>query len=360
MAEISRSGFSLIEMAIVIAITGLLLAAFLQFYSIQVEASRLEITRRRLDDLRTALTIYVAAHDRLPCPGSPVSTGSKKQESDAPADACAANAEPGEGMMASGDKGGADEVWTGIIPVRDLRLSDEQATDGWGNLFSYAVARKLTLPDGMKGNPAPPGVLDVVDAAGNNLLDASGTGRYVIVSHGRSGKGAWTPGGGRRPCESEEKDGENCNGDATFVISAYSLKTGESFFDDIAIHDDADVRGTLLDRIIVCNAKKAFYDPATPMADKDGCVRQEGVWEGACLRSFTLDGKGGEVTVEARAVLKPGVATTECGCERGYKVVRIGAWDDGVTGPYVSVSEAPGSQPQKSVPKRTALYTCVN
>ncbi|TAL40130.1 MAG: type II secretion system protein [Alphaproteobacteria bacterium] len=351
-----NSGFSLIEMAIVISITGLLLAAFLQFYSIQVEASRLETTRKRLDDLRSALTMYVAAHDRLPCPESPVYMASGKQKSDAPADACAANAEAGEGIVTSGDEGGANEVWAGVIPVRDLRLSDEQATDGWGNRFTYAVTRKLTLPDGMKGNPAPPGILNVVDAEGNNVLDAPNTGRYVIVSHGRSGKGAWTQGGGRRPCDREEKDGENCNSDGTFVISSYAPKAGENFYDDIAIHDDADVRGTLLDRIIVCNTKKAFYDPAAVNADQDGCVRQEGVWEGACLRSFTIDPKGGEVTVEAHAVLKPAIATGECSCDKGYKSIRIGAWDDGM----ISVPTASNPPTQKLMPKRTALYTCVN
>lgn len=351
-----HSGFSLIEMAIVISITGLLLAAFLQFYAIQVEASRLETTRKRLDDLRMALTIYVAAHDRLPCPVSLASDASKKAESDAQADACAANAEPAPGIISFGDEGGPDEVWTGVIPVRDLRLSNEQATDGWGNRFTYAATRRLTLPDGMKGNPAPAGILDVTDSAGNNVLDVPKTGRYVIVSHGRTGKGAWTQSGGRKPCDREEKDGENCNGDATFMISSYSLQTGKNFYDDIVIHDDADVRGTLLDRIIVCNSKKAFYDPSERTADQDGCVRQEGVWEGACLRSFTLDPKGAEVTVEARAVLKPAVAATECGCDRGYEVVRIGTWDDGM----ISVPSGSNPPTQKLMPKRTALYTCVN
>ncbi|MEZ0226564.1 MAG: type II secretion system protein [Alphaproteobacteria bacterium] len=356
-----RIGFSLIEMAIVIAITGLLMAAFLQFYAIEMEASRLEVTRKRLDELRTALTIYVASNDRLPCPASPPGVGVKKDKEDTVSDSCAENASPPPGTEVFGTAEGKDEIWIGVIPARDLRLSNEQVTDGWGNRFTYAVTRRLTQPGGMKGNPTPTGVLKVIDSSGNDLLDAPGTGRYVIASHGRTGKGAWTQSGGKKSCDRDERDGENCNGNATFMISSFALRAGENFYDDVAIHDDADVRGTLLDGIIVCNAKKAFYDPAAASADQDGCMRQEGVWEGACLRSFTLDDKGSEVTVEVRAVLAPAIdMRPECGCRKGYKSVRIGAWDDGVDGPYLSTSNGPDPQNKKSMPKRTALYTCVN
>lgn len=44
------------------AIAGILLGGFLQFYSVMERGKRYEITKQRLRDIRTALTHYVIMH----------------------------------------------------------------------------------------------------------------------------------------------------------------------------------------------------------------------------------------------------------------------------------------------------------
>ncbi len=359
-----KTGFTLIELAVVMTIMGILIASFLQFYEIQLEKSRIETTRKRLDDLRTDLTIYVAAYNKLPCPAS-VAPPSGKADDEQPASACTEGKEEDRGEIDTHKTDGSDLIITGVIPIRDLRLTQEQATDGWGNLFTYVVAKKLTREDGMRGNPPPPGSLDIIDAVGRNILDTPGTGRYVIISHGRTGKGAWTAGGTRRPCDREARDGVNCSGGATFVEAPFSLRPGQNYYDDIVIHDDVNVRGTLLDRIVVCNAKRAFYEPGDNSADSDGCVKEPGLWEGACLRSFTLDPSGTETPYKsANVVMAPATANgAECGCDSAHHVQKIGAWDDGTVQVTVAPPKGapPGTSPTTQAQlKRTALYVCVN
>ena len=383
-------GFTLIEMAIVIAITGLLMSAFLQYYTIQLEKAHYDTTRARMKELRTALTIYSATHERLPCPASPrgMFDDQKRKEfrgDDKDIDYCAPDAEPPEGLVTytggvqAQDK--SKEVWIGVIPIRELRLSVEQGQDGWGNEFTYAVSRRLSLPHGMNGNPIPLGTITINDENGKNVLDVPHSGRYVIISHGPSGAGAWTQQGGRKPCNAGTEDYENCNDDDTFMMAAFSRKLGPTFFDDIVIHDDPDAGGTLLDHLATCNMKQAFYQPADPRADKDGCLASLNVWQGACVQSTTLDENGQFQQHAPIMILAPAAASkTECSCEKGYRSVEVGAWDDGTTsiGEDQQKSSLRFTDPQGNpvsglVPlgpnaktdakqitnTRTALYTCV-
>jgi prepilin-type N-terminal cleavage/methylation domain-containing protein len=64
----SPSGFSLVEMAIVLAIVGLLLGGLLPSLSGQVSQQRLNETRKQMDEIRSALLGFSVAKGRLPCP----------------------------------------------------------------------------------------------------------------------------------------------------------------------------------------------------------------------------------------------------------------------------------------------------
>lgn len=101
--------------------------------------------------------------------------------------------------------------------------------------------------------------------------------RYVIISHGPSGGGAWTQQGGRKPCEPGTLAFENCSGNAAFVAAPFSPKPGPTFFDNIVIYDNQNAGGTIIDRVVVCSAKFGFYIPASPHADQDGCVLPRGI-----------------------------------------------------------------------------------
>jgi type II secretory pathway pseudopilin PulG len=269
------SGFSLVEIAIVIAIGSLLMIGFLRYYSVQVEKRHFDITKSRMDEVRQALTLYAMTHERLPCPASPeVATEPLATPDGKAADSCAPDvkAPPTGVIVHNPDKGPDQQVWIGLVPTRDLRLDGDDGRDGWGDQFTYAVSRPLTFPLGMRGNPMPYGNITVVDQTGASLLDKPNSGRYVIVSHGPSGGGAWTVQGGRRPCQPGTLAFENCSGDAAFVMAPFSLTPGPTFFDNIVVYDNQNAGGKLVDRILVCSARYGFYIPNSPNADQDGCV----------------------------------------------------------------------------------------
>lgn len=61
-------GFSLVEMAIVLLIVGLLLGGLLPKLNTQINQQRVSETRKQLDEIRSALLGFAVANGRLPCP----------------------------------------------------------------------------------------------------------------------------------------------------------------------------------------------------------------------------------------------------------------------------------------------------
>lgn len=382
-------GFSLVELAIVMAISGLLLTGLLRLYALEADKERMRATRERLQELRTALNVYAATHGRLPCPASP---------SGKSADDCAPGAAPPPGVAVfTPPKAGPETaVWTGAIPAEALGIPVAETVDGWRNKFTYAVAVKLAAPEALNVHPPPHGHIAVIDAKGENLLDAPETGRYVIISHGRGGRGAWTQGGNRIPCDRRALDGLNCDGDNVFVLADYAPGQGPGHYDDLVIHDQLDTGGYMLGRLATCNARQAFYAPDDPAADAEGCAASKNVWQGACLHTYTGGENGApEGSPHSRVVLPPPLLAQEnplaCGCPKGLVARKIWAWDDFSAGtdpvdtgcPLKAVTQTGALQTPNSVPgkglwfsdgagkdilcryepgeppsERTALYTC--
>ena len=356
-----QRGFSLVEVAIVLTIAGLMMSGFLEFYSLQIKKTRIETTRNRLESLRNALTNYVTTHDRLPCPQSPAGMPRPKDGDDP----CAEGAEklaPGVVAAVVGDppvgRDPQQEVWIGTVPTQELRLPAEQGLDGWGDAFTYAVSRKLTLPKAMRGNPVPVGIISVENENGSSILDVPGTARYVVLSHGPSGAGAWTAQGGKLPCLPGTLSAKNCRINGRFVLAPFSQADGPRYFDNYLIYDGSDAGGNLLTRIAVCNRKRRYYIPTDETSDGDGCVRDKGTWQGACLQQIIVDSNGALLPAMPYSVMPPAVAKdSECACAPGYEVVKLGTSYD--TSPLVSAPDHPPLSPDSTRQHtQTSLYTC--
>lgn len=122
-------GFTLVELAVVLAIVGLMLGGLMYTLSAQTEQRNFEETRRRLEQARELLLSYAIVNGRLPCPASSTSNGYE----DAVAGTGACNV-PGP--------------YGGWLPARTIGVQQIDtggyAIDVWGNRIRYAVAVSTT------------------------------------------------------------------------------------------------------------------------------------------------------------------------------------------------------------------------
>jgi prepilin-type N-terminal cleavage/methylation domain-containing protein len=157
-------GFSLVEMAIVLAIVALLMAGMLPMLSGQIEQGRRSETRKMLAEIQQALFGYAVINNRLPCPTTVTDPSNASY-----------------GLEAANCSGAPTEE--GYLPWKTLGLTE---TDAWGakrsnNLspwtgyWRYRVDRNfansgvpVTLTTGFSADK-----LSVIDRANNLLTPAT-------------------------------------------------------------------------------------------------------------------------------------------------------------------------------------------
>ena len=134
------SGFTLVEIAIVMFIMALMLGTGLTLLSAQQDQRKTEDNAARLDEAREALIGFAIANGRLPCPASSASNG---QESFCTGNLSAACGAP---TFIPQSHGRCTNPYNGFLPAATLDLSptDTQgyAVDAWGtpqNRIRYAV-----------------------------------------------------------------------------------------------------------------------------------------------------------------------------------------------------------------------------
>lgn len=222
-----QHGFTLVEMAVVLFIVGLLIAGLLGPLDVQLEARDRRQTIDTMNGILDALYGFAITHGRLPCPDTD-GDGLANPPFDA-ADVTTAT------CVASTGSGFADGE--GFVPWAEVGTA---AGDAWGNRFRYRVTfPAFTLPesDGFcagndfdlcaKGtikiltrgdNPATTGVQE-----GKKLLTLAATVPAVIISHGRNGFGATAVAGQPRPSPAGGSDeASNADGFSEFVSRGYS------------------------------------------------------------------------------------------------------------------------------------------
>lgn len=115
-----RRGFTLTELAVVLAIMGLLLGSTLFTLSAQVESRNRADTQRRLEDARELLISFALVNGRLPCP------------------ATMSGEEAGSGIA------GCTTSYGGFLPAQTLGFQPTDSAgfglDAWGNRIRYAVS----------------------------------------------------------------------------------------------------------------------------------------------------------------------------------------------------------------------------
>lgn len=255
-------GFSLIEIAVVLFIIGLVTGGIVALLNSMVGNRQIEATRTRQEAIKTNLISFIARNNRMPCPAP--STSSDGAEGVTPG-TCT-------GVSSSGT--GVSTVVTGMVPWASLGLPEETALDAYNNRFTYQVVRASTglnsvTISGMTGwitiHRNGPG------AAGNQVNDCSGGATInpcaavaVIVSHGKDGFGGYTRFGVQIPFSSNvtgDDEKENADGDSKFVVKDFSDIASNPFDDSVMALTATDLlsplitSGVLKDYRAILNAK---------------------------------------------------------------------------------------------------------
>jgi prepilin-type N-terminal cleavage/methylation domain-containing protein len=120
-------GFTLVELAVVVAIVALLLGTLMYTLSAQTDQRNFEETRRRLDSAHDLLLAYAIANGRLPCPATATSNGYEDPVGGATCTIFSAAAK-----------------YSGWLPAVTIGFqqvdSSGYAIDAWGNRIRYAVS----------------------------------------------------------------------------------------------------------------------------------------------------------------------------------------------------------------------------
>lgn len=221
----NAAGFSLIEVAIGLMILGILMVPSLQMYK---EYRYKEIRTRSEENLgvvANALKKFVVKNGRYPRPAEGNIAGGAAGEGAEIALAsitfpCAVNMT----TVCETTGAAANRAYIGTIPFAALGLPKQYAIDGYGNRFTYAVTKALTVTGTFSDAG---GKIQVIDQAGGNKQGTSSNVHYVLVSHGKNGKGTTTNAGVLfANCAGAGKDIENCDNDSVFNSNFATINTG--------------------------------------------------------------------------------------------------------------------------------------
>lgn len=252
-------GFTLVELSLVIIIFGIVTIPLLQMYGRYVEDVRRTKTIARVEVAMTQLKLYKSASSSAPCPAD--RSLSMDNANYGLEDCAAANLLPASGgcnatggicrwpgaRTIAGNTAAQDTVIVGAIPFRTIdaanggKIGVEGGLDGWGNKLDYAVSASATSMFGGRtalqaGQDFKIGVIRAIDENLNPTAGILNDGLFVVLSHGKTGAGAFNVGGGLvAPCDITTRDGENCDNNATFM-KAIGNSDGNSpaFYDDYA------------------------------------------------------------------------------------------------------------------------------
>ena len=209
-------GFTLVELAVALAVLALLLGMLIVPLNAQVDQQRINDTRKQLDQISEAILGFAVTNGRLPCPAL----------------ATTANTVSGAGTenrTAPNCNGIAGGVAAGVVPWAALGLPE---ADAWGRRFTYVVT--TTFADDPGGglqatiSLTDTGSINVTSGGGTPVTMATGM-AAVIVSHGKNGLGAFQT-DGLQVSGATGDELENANGNTAFIA-----KIPEPSFDDIVV-----------------------------------------------------------------------------------------------------------------------------
>lgn len=222
-------GFTLIEIAIVMVVIGLVLSGGLLAVAPVLETSKVSETNAKMERIEQALIVHTIRYGCLPCPADPgIASG-------------AANVGQAHGTAyystTCTTACNATVTAQGIVPWVNLGLSEADVTDGFGYRIDYAVTSGLVQTSSMVRTPPstyPAGTLTVqTTATAGSAVTTSGA-AYVLISHGNDHGLAFGRGGGVATVDPHGSADQTNNSDGSpFVQDVRYSGTNATYFDDI-------------------------------------------------------------------------------------------------------------------------------
>lgn len=126
----SVGGFSLVEMALVLLVMGIMGAMFLPLTNTMMDHNKRQDSKMRLDLVEQAIAQFVMVNRRLPCPGD----GRTHQNNAA------------FGREQRSGAGACTAMDWGVVPWATLGLTLKDASDAWGTLITYRVWASTAAP----------------------------------------------------------------------------------------------------------------------------------------------------------------------------------------------------------------------
>jgi prepilin-type N-terminal cleavage/methylation domain-containing protein len=279
-----QSGFTLIELAVVMTIIGIIMGSMITGIKVYLDMRQESSTREKLNVIADALSAFAQTYGRLPCPGLPSATTSASDPYGSPRN----TGTGGTLIMENSCGGGASNL--GIVPYKALGLDYTYSKDAYGNVITYAASRALVvdpmtaidvhascrLPRWISGgvnlNRRKAAVCCASGTSNNDVkvyndknltylvfagvhstsssdyaspnTAATSTNNenkfiaFILVSHGANGDGAYIANtSSTRPntALATAQEAENRNGDSNFVDRAISKADTDDYFDDIVV-----------------------------------------------------------------------------------------------------------------------------
>ena len=262
-----EAGFTLVELAVVIVIIGLLATMGLSALNVQQANAAVSATKKNQDTIEDALIGYLGRNKRLPCPAVDISGGS---------DTTARNmANPPSNCITN---------W-GLVPYVELGLPKSVAVDGWGNFFTYAVSPQWTASLNTI-NPSAGDITNIaanafnvgnsgtitVDTRANGIQSTLTTSAVVaLISSGLNGSGAYTSKGTQNVAPLSSSTDESNNALPQPALPLKNVPLPPSFYQR-DFTDNAAPTGGAFDDIVLWFSPGDLVNPLI----KDGSIKSSG------------------------------------------------------------------------------------